>query len=62
LNLSIKNIGYKGILKKKIFKASKDIKSDFQTSASLMERGGTGGSLFRNLYRDFLYENAALSE
>jgi len=65
LNPPIKNIGYKGILKasteiKKWFKDSKDIKGNFQTTAMIMERGGTGGSLFRNLYRDFLKESAEL--
>ncbi len=65
LNPPIKNIGYQGILKtslevKKWFKRSKDIKGDFQTTAMLMERAGTGGSLFRNLYRDFLEESADL--
>lgn len=62
LNPPIKNIGYKGILKtseeiKKWFKNSKDIKRDFKTTAMLMERAGTGGALFRNLYRDFLKES-----
>ncbi|MFL0079339.1 BtrH N-terminal domain-containing protein [Tenacibaculum maritimum] len=65
LNPPIKNIGYKGIFKtsseiKEWFKTSKDIKKDFQTSASLMEKGGTGGSLFRNIYRDFLKESGEL--
>lgn len=65
LNPPIQNIGYKGIYKtsseiKKWFKTSKDIKKDFQTSSSLMERGGTGGSLFRNIYRDFLKEGGEL--
>lgn len=65
LNPPIKNIGYKGILKtgteiKKWFKTSSDIKRDFQTTAMLMERAGTGGALFRNLYRDFLNEGADL--
>jgi len=65
LNPPIKNIGYKGIYKtsteiKKWFKTSNDIKKDFQTSASLMEKGGTGGSLFRNIYRDFLKESGEL--
>lgn len=65
LNPPIKNMCYKGILKtsieiKKWFKNSKDIKGDFQTTAMLMERAGTGGSLFRNLYRDFLKESYAL--
>ena len=67
LNPPIKNMGYKGIYKtsheiKKWFKTSKNIKKDFQTSASIMERGGTGGSIFRNIYRDFLKECAALAE
>jgi hypothetical protein len=65
LNPPIKNIGYKGIRKtssqiKEWFKSSKDVKRDFQTTANLMERAGTGGSLFRNLYRDFLKEAAEL--
>ena len=65
LNPPIKNIGYKGILKtsseiKKWFEESNDIKGEFQASATLMERAGTGGSLFRNLYRDFLKESAEL--
>lgn len=59
LNPPITNIGYKGILKTsteiiKWFKTSKDIETEFKTSAMMMERAGTGGALFRNLYRDFL--------
>jgi hypothetical protein len=62
LNPPIKNLSYKGIKKtateiKKWFKSSKDIKGDFQTTSMLMERAGTGGSIFRNLYRDFLKES-----
>jgi len=58
----ITNIGYKGILKTsseiiKWFKTSKDIENEFKTSAMLMEKAGTGGALFRNLYRDFLKES-----
>lgn len=58
----INNIGYKGILKTsteiiKWFQSGKDIKNDFKTSAMLMEKAGTGGALFRNLYRDFLKES-----
>jgi hypothetical protein len=65
LNPQIKNFSYKGILKtsseiKKWFKRSHDIKGDFQTTALLMERAGTGGALFRNLYRDFLQESYEL--
>lgn len=65
LNPPIKNISYKGIAKtateiEKWFQTSKDIKGDFQTTAMLMERAGTGGSIFRNLYRDFLRESFEL--
>ncbi|MFC0877130.1 BtrH N-terminal domain-containing protein [Saccharicrinis sp. FJH2] len=67
LNPPIQNIGYKGILKtsseiKKWFKDSENSEKDFKTSASLMERGGTGGSLFRNMYRDFLKESSMILE
>lgn len=62
LNPPITNIGYKGILKTsteiiKWFKTSKDIENDFKTTAMLMEKAGTSGALFRNLYRDFLGES-----
>jgi hypothetical protein len=62
INPPITNIGYKGILKTsteiiKLFKTSKDIQSEFKTSAMMMEKAGTGGALFRNLYRDFLKES-----
>jgi len=62
INPPITNIGYKGILKtsseiEKWFKTSKDIENDFKTTAMLMEKAGTGGALFRNLYRDFLKES-----
>lgn len=65
LNPPIKNIGYKGIIKtsseiKKWFISSAEVKRDFQTTAMLMERAGTGGSLFRNLYRDFLNESSEI--
>jgi hypothetical protein len=65
LNPPIKNIGYQGILKtseelKRCFKNSKNIEQDFTTTAMLMEDGGTGGALFRNIYRDFLKESYEL--
>ncbi|OGO77955.1 MAG: lantibiotic ABC transporter [Clostridiales bacterium GWB2_37_7] len=65
LNPPIKNIGFEGVLKtseeiKKWFKSSKNIERDFKTTAMLMEKGGTGGALFRNLYRDFLKESYEL--
>lgn len=62
LNPPITNIGYKGILKTsseivKWFNTSKDIENEFKQSANIMEKAGTGGALFRNLYRDFLKES-----
>ncbi len=62
LNPPITNISYKGILKTSSeiinwFKKTKHIESDFKTTAVLMEKAGTGGALFRNLYRDFLKES-----
>ena len=61
LNPPIKNFGFKGIKKtaaiiKRWFHESKNVQSEFNTSAMLMERAGTGGALFRNLYKDFLKE------
>jgi Butirosin biosynthesis protein H, N-terminal/Domain of unknown function (DUF4872) len=61
LNPPIKNLSYLGIEKTskeiiKWFDNSKDVKTEFATSAMIMERAGTGGALFRNLYRDFLKE------
>ncbi len=41
------------------FKANNDV-SGFKTSAKMMEKAGTGGALFRNLYRDFLKESYEL--
>ena len=66
----IKNLSFKGILKtskeiKLWFDSSENRKRDFQTTSMLMERAGTGGALFRNLYRDFLreaYELTSLPE
>jgi hypothetical protein len=65
INPPINNIGYKGILKTskeilKWFDTSKDIKSEFEASAMIMERAGTGGALFRNLYSDFLKESCEI--
>ncbi|MCB9263318.1 MAG: BtrH N-terminal domain-containing protein [Flavobacteriales bacterium] len=65
LNPPINNIGYKGILKtskeiQKWFDTSKDIETEFKASAMIMEKAGTGGALFRNLYRDFLQESYEL--
>lgn len=62
LHPPITNVSYKGILKTsteivKWFHQSKDIESDFKVMAILMEKAGTGGAIFRNLYRDFLGES-----
>lgn len=62
LNPPITNIGYKGILKTsteivKWFYSSKDIENEFKLASRIMEKAGTGGALFRNLYRDFLKES-----
>ncbi len=67
LNPPITNIAYKGILKTsaeivKWFKTSKNIEHEFKLSAMIMEKAGTGGALFRNLYRDFLKESYELLE
>ena len=67
LNPPIKNIGYKGILKtsveiKKWFKASPNIEYEFCTTAMIMEKAGTGGAIFRNMYRDFLQEAYAITK
>ncbi|HMP74381.1 MAG TPA: BtrH N-terminal domain-containing protein [Kiritimatiellia bacterium] len=61
LNPPIQNLGYKGILKTSIeigkwLKSSKDPRADFAHTAAMMERAGTGGALFRNLYGNFLGE------
>lgn len=65
LNPPITNVSYKGILKTsteivKWFNTSKNIEGEFKQAAMLMEKAGTGGALFRNLYRDFLKESYEL--
>ena len=65
LNPPIKNIGYKGIEKaarevRKWLGRSERPEEDLALAAVLMERGGTGGALFRNMYKDFLGECVAL--
>lgn len=67
LNPPIKNLTYKGIIKAsdeiiKWFDTSKNIREEFNTSAMLMERAGTGGAIFRNLYRDFLKEAGEITQ
>jgi hypothetical protein len=65
LNPPVKNIGYKGIAKaarevRKWPDRTQKPEEDLTLAAILMERGGTGGALFRNMYRDFLGECVAL--
>ncbi|TDC95723.1 BtrH N-terminal domain-containing protein [Actinomadura sp. 7K507] len=65
LNPPIANLGYRGIEK-----AGKLVRTwlqrtdapqrDLPQTALLMEKAGTGGALFRNLYRDFLAECAQI--
>lgn len=61
----IANLGNRGILTtaKRIpswFERLDDPSRDLAVIAMLMERAGTGGALFRNLYRDFLIESKEL--
>jgi hypothetical protein len=63
LNPPIANLGHRGIEKTakqvpKWLQRSDNPKEDLPRAALLMERAGTGGALFRNLYRDFLAECA----
>lgn len=65
LNPPIANLGYRGIQKAgrlvpTWFQRADDPRRDLSQAALLMERAGTGGALFRNLYRDFLAECAQL--
>ena len=61
LNPPIANLGYRGIEKagklvRTWLQRAGDPRRDLPQAAFLMEKGGTGGALFRNLYRDFLAE------
>lgn len=65
LNPPIANLGHRGIEKAagqvpKWLRRSGNPREDLPRAALLMERAGTGGALFRNLYRDFLAECAQL--
>jgi Domain of unknown function (DUF4872)/Butirosin biosynthesis protein H, N-terminal len=67
LNPPISNIGYRGIERTakeviKWYENSRNVEKNFKMMAMLMERAGTGGALFRNLYRDFLKESSQLLE
>ncbi|UFU05010.1 BtrH N-terminal domain-containing protein [Ruania halotolerans] len=61
----IANLGNRGIRTaatrmRSWFDRVEDPGRDLPVIATLMERAGTGGALFRNLYRDFLTESHAL--
>ncbi|HEY3479542.1 MAG TPA: DUF4872 domain-containing protein, partial [Streptomyces sp.] len=65
LNPPIGNLGYRGVDKAAAqvrgwLRRSADPRKDLPQAARLMEKAGTGGALFRNLYRDFLGECADL--
>lgn len=67
LNPPIANLGYRGIGKaavqvRKWLERSTDPARDLPQAAMLMERAGTGGALFRRIYRDFLDECLPLVE
>ncbi|MFF7282129.1 BtrH N-terminal domain-containing protein [Streptomyces griseorubiginosus] len=62
LHPPIANLGHRGIDKagkavRTWLRRSEDPGRDLPQAALLMEKGGTGGALFRNLYRDFLAES-----
>ncbi|MFI6588071.1 BtrH N-terminal domain-containing protein [Embleya sp. NPDC050493] len=61
LNPPIANLGHRGIEKagklvRTWFQRTDAPQRDLPQAALLMEKAGTGGALFRNLYRDFLAE------
>jgi hypothetical protein len=65
LNPPIANLGHRGIGKAarqvtRWLDRSSDPSRDLPLAAMLMERGGTGGALFRAMYRDFLAESSAI--
>ncbi|MGI5350663.1 BtrH N-terminal domain-containing protein [Streptomyces sp. CA-250714] len=65
LNPPIANLGHRGIEKagklvRTWLQRADDPQRDLPQAALLMEQAGTGGALFRNLYRDFLAECAEL--
>ncbi|MFI8071957.1 BtrH N-terminal domain-containing protein [Streptomyces sp. NPDC086033] len=67
LNPPIANLGHRGIEKSgKLVRTwlgrTDDPRRDLPQAALLMEKAGTGGALFRNLYRDFLAECSQVLE
>ncbi|WP_432519163.1 BtrH N-terminal domain-containing protein [Kineococcus sp. SYSU DK006] len=67
LNPPIANLGHRGIRRAAAqvptwLDRSSDPQPQIALAASLMERGGTGGALFRTMYRDFLAECTTLTD
>ncbi|MDQ0761111.1 BtrH N-terminal domain-containing protein [Streptomyces canus] len=67
LNPPIANLGHRGIEKsgklvRTWLQRADDPRRDLTQAALLMDKAGTGGALFRNLYRDFLAECAQVLE
>ncbi len=67
LNPSFKGMSFEGIIKlakslPKWIKLAEDPAANLKLASILMERGGTGGSIFRNFYRDFLNESFAITK
>jgi hypothetical protein len=65
LNPPIANLGHRGVEKaaklvRTWLQRTDNPQRDLPQAALLMEKAGTGGALFRNLYRDFLGECAQL--
>ncbi|MFF9333280.1 BtrH N-terminal domain-containing protein [Streptomyces albogriseolus] len=65
LDPPIANLGHRGIEKagklvRTWLRRTDDPQRDLPRTALLMEKAGTGGALFRNLYRDFLAECTGL--
>ncbi|QLJ02768.1 BtrH N-terminal domain-containing protein [Streptomyces sp. NEAU-sy36] len=65
LNPPIANLGHRGVEKagrlvRTWLQRTDNAERDLPQAALLMEKAGTGGALFRNLYRDFLAECAEL--
>jgi hypothetical protein len=61
LHPPLKSFGYFGVIKLaremvKWIDDSPNPPKDLNDQAELMENGGTGGAIFRNFFRDFLYE------
>ncbi|WP_431914713.1 BtrH N-terminal domain-containing protein [Nonomuraea jabiensis] len=67
LNPPIANVGHRGIdkagkLVRTWLQRTDNPRLDLPQAALLMEKAGTGGALFRNLYRDFLAECVQLRD